>query len=130
MSDNIEHRADAYENRLRDSGGTDALMVGLVRSIKRTRTALILTICGLALDLSLSVVLAVAVIALRHTENIVRVNTVQICEDNNKAAVQHNRLIDAIVLVVTQNPRITLGEKIIEVERLRATTAEVVHCPS
>lgn len=109
--DDIEMRAENYEARLIASGGTDALMLGLVKSMKRSRLIIKILAGSLAFDMLLS--LSIGVLVLRtegvandaaDTARQARANNVSIqtlLGDQDKA--RYQSCLDGVVIIKRLN---------------------------
>lgn len=131
----LGEQSDALNRRINEAGGTDPLMRGLMRSVKRTRSILIVALFGLVVDLTLTIGLTFGLIGLHSTDvqarqNASRVagNTDRICQASNKASRAHNELVDALLAALANGTGLPPAEREARAARYSATRVDIIRC--
>lgn len=101
---NIERRAKDYEQRVKDAGGTDALILGMVKAIKQTRRVQYLMVGGLIFLLGLAVVLGLTVVSTNKIAKMAIENTER-SEENRTRSLNNAKQGNDIVRCLTKRKR-------------------------
>lgn len=134
MSD-LGDQSNDLNRRIESAGGTDLLMKGLVRSVRRARLILTVAIIGLVLDLLLSLGLIFGLVNLHKTDDknleqskSIAKNSKRVCEARNTAAIAHNRLVDALITALANGTGLPPAERETRSARYAATRVEIIKC--
>lgn len=131
----LEARNQAFDVRLAAAGGTDRLMNGIVKSVQCTQRILVFALCGLVLDMLLSIGLTVALVELHGTDQkttrntrVVAENTKRICQASNKASRAQNALVDALLAALANGTGLPPAEREARATRYAAARVDIIKC--
>lgn len=124
----IESRADDYERRLREAGGTDGVIGGLVKGAERNDSIIKWLAISLAFDVFLSIVLGIVGLVALHNSKAVEDQAWIACRQSNANSASLNAVLD-LLIANTPNSPLTPAQQQQRIAGYRALIVTIPKCP-